>query len=356
MKFKRTLYGICSSAVVLGLTLLFYPQKPAMDTSKTIATVTPSVVTSAAITTISPTSAATKAPTPTPSFVHPLYTDALTTPGPELSKLVTTYIHSFFGNDIETLSSLVTDPSFLHPAAIEKNIAGVTAVEDIKLYAKPGINDIFYVVYATYTLFYEDTNVRIPQLSEYYVIRRDNGTYLLEITSLDSETQEIMANARKSETLMNFAISALIQRYYNACLLGDMQMLSRCVTDPAFLREEAYYQARYAYTEAFSDYNFVIHPGINEFDFIVYVTYKEKIVLIDTPAPSIDSYYISLDPVTNRPSIFLGVTSLDTDAYCKTIMQQDDVQALVEKTKQEMADALLADDDLKDFYNRLTND
>lgn len=357
MKFKRTMSAICSSALVLGLTFLLYPQTPTANVSGSVPTVTPSsdsTVSPAPEVSVAPTQAATITPTQVP-FVHPLLTDDLTVPSADVTDLVTAYINGYYKNDIETISSLVTEPSLLNPNVIKNNTDGVTEVENILLYEKPGIDDIFSVVYATYSLSYGNSALSIPQFSEYYIKRSDDDSYLIQISSLPTETQEIMADARISETLLNLAISSLIRRYNNACLTGDEQLLRQCVTDPDYLKGMDYYEARFAYTEYFSDYEFIIHPGINEIDYIVYVTYNEKIVLIDTPAPCIDSYYICLDKVTNKPSIYLGITSLDTDAYCAAVTQREDIQALAAKTDQAMTDALLSDDDLKDFYNRLTN-
>ena len=68
-----------------------------------------------------------------------------------------------------------------------------------------------------------------------------------------------------------------------------------------------------------------------------------------------ESYYISLDKSTGLPSIYLGITSLDTDAYCAAVIQSDDIQALAKKTNSDMQEALLSDDDLKDFYQLLVS-
>lgn len=356
MKFRRTMSAICSSALVLGLTFLLYPQNRTANISGPVPTVTPSgdsMATPTPDVSVAPTQTATITPTNAP-FVHPLLTDDLTTPSAGVTDLVTAYINGYYKNDIETISSLVTEPSLLNENVIKKNTDGVTNVDDIKLYAKPGINGIFSVVYATYSLSYGNDALSMPQFSEYYIKRSDDGSYLIHIAALPTETREMMTNARESEPLLNLAISALIRRYNNACLIGDEQLLKQCVTDSDYLNMD-YFESRFAYTEHFTDYEFIIHPGINEFDYIVYVTYNEKIVLIDTPAPCMECYYIYLDPSTNRPYIYLGITSLDTDAYCAAVTQREDIQALAAATDQAMTDALLSDDDLKDFYNRLTN-
>ena len=362
MKFRRTMSAICSSALALGLTFLLYPQSQSTDGNPAVPTVTPSVTLpltpapTLAAATPEATAAPTNAPTPTeaPAFVHPLYTKEFTTPTATVSDLVTAYITGYYANDLETISALVTEPSLLNPVIVKNNTDGVTGVSDITLYAKPGINGIFSIVYATYSLSYADSSVKIPQFSEYYIQRNDDGSFLINTSKLPTETQEILAEARRTEGVLDLAVSTLIRRYNNACLLGDETLLKKCVTDPDYLNT-SYFATRFAYTEYFSDYEFLLHPGINEFDYLVYVTYNEKIVLIDTPAPCLECFYITLDETTGKPLIYLGITSLDTDAYCASVNQSETVQALAKETNQAMTDALLADDDLKDFYNRLSS-
>ncbi len=362
MKFRRCMSAIYSSALVLGLTFLLYPQAQAANTKEAAPT---AVLTPPAtpVPTLSPvtetpnhlpqlTEGAATTPSATTEAVHPLLTDTLYAPSAGVADLVTAYINSYYKNDMETLTSLVTDASMLNPALIEANSAGVTKVTDLALYSKPGINGIFSVVYATYSLCYDSTQPTIPQFSEYYIKRNSDGSYSINTSPLSAETKKLMVQARTTDSLLEMMVSTLIRRYHNSCLTVDEQRLKQCVTDSDYLNMD-YFASRFAYTEYFSDYRFVLRPGINEFDYIAYVTYKEKIVLIDTPAPCMECYYISLDPATGTPYIYLGITSLDTDAYCAAVTQSEPIQALAKETNQAMTEALLADDDLKDFYNRL---
>lgn len=363
MKFRRYMSAIYSSALVLGLTLLLCPQAKTTSTKEKepFPTTTPVSVPSPALPLLTgspepspaPTEDISLTPTAAPEKVHPLFTDTLSDPIPKVAELVTSYINSYYKNDIEALTSLVTEPSMLSPALIQSNSSGVTQVTDLKLYSKPGIDGIFCVVYATYSLSYDNTRPPTPQFSEYHIKRNGIDTFLINTSPLSAETRASMAQARKTESVLHMAVSALIRCYNNACLTVDEQRLKQCVTDTDYLNLD-YFASRFAYTEYFSDYNFLFYPGINEFDYIVYVTYKEKIVLIDTPAPCMECYYIRLDPSTGNPYIYLGITSLDTDAYCAAVTQSEPIQALAKETNQAMTEALLADDDLKDFYNRLS--
>ncbi len=360
MKFKRTLSAIYSSALVLGLTFLLYPQSTAATANKSVPTVTPAadITPTVAITepTLFPalTSEPAATPTDSPAYVHPLYTNELTTPGTTVTDLVTAYLEAYYDNDTETISSLVTDAALIDVSDMEAAAKGVKSVNDLKLYAKPGINGIFSVVYATYSLDYGNSKLSMPQFSELYIKRNSDGSYRILTETLPEDTQKVMVQARESEAVLKMTVSALIRSYNNACLTGNEQLLKQYVTDSDYLNMD-YFATRFTYTEYFSDYNFYIRPGINEFDYIVYVTYKEKIVLIDTSAPCMECFYIYIDPETGEPYIYLGITSLDTDAYCAAVTQSSEIQSIADATNRAMTEALVADDDLKDFYTHLSN-
>lgn len=348
MKFKRRITAICASALALGATFLLYPQFTDKQTHSPLPTPTPALVQNTPTNTPVPTKAPTATPEPTKP---PLFTAEFITPDEGVTELVTSYITAYYGNDFDDLSTLVTDATVLNPITIANNTEGVKTVEDIVLYEKPGINEVDAVIYATYTLSYGNTRVGTPQFSEYHVVTAEDGSLKINTSTLSSETQSILAEARKQEDILMLSVTSLIKRYNNACLNGDEPLLRRCVTDADYLDME-YLASRFAYTENFSDYEFTFRPGINEFDYLVYVTYKEKIVLIDTAAPCMECYCISINP-SAQPLVYLGITSLDTDAYCAAVNQSDEIQALAVKTNQAMEDALLEDDDLKEFYNHL---
>lgn len=359
MKFKRCMTAICSSALVLGLSFLLYPQSPSATATKVTppGTATPTV----SPVTVSPTSesvptkapASTPAPTATPEIEHyTLLTGELTAPLSGVADVVTSYITSYYSNDFEAVSALVTDASLLNAALMENNSRNVSKVQDITLYSRPGIDGIFSIVYATYSLYYSDLQSSVPQFSEYYVKRLSDGTFRIQTVPLSSKTMAAFTEARQSANVLELSIDSLIRRYHTACLTMNEALLKQCVTDADYLPLD-YIASRYSATEAFLDYEYLLYPGINEFDYIVFVTYKEKIVFSDTPAPCLESYYISLDASTGAPVVYLGITAVDTDAYYQAVISKEEIQSLAHKIKTEWDEALLADSDLKEFEQLL---
>lgn len=372
MKFRRCMSMIYSSALVLGLSFLFYPQSKETSDNKDkgvvnsvtaptkAATATPTVTMPVASDITAPSATqepvTTQAPTVTSvpdNNLPPILTNnTLTAPLSGVKDLVTSYINAYYKNDFETVSSLVTDATMLNATLMESNSKNVAKVEDLQLYSKPGIDGVFSIVYATYSLYYNDLQLSVPYFSEYYVKRLSDGSYRIITTPISASTRQAFFQARKSEAVLKLSISSLIKRYHAACLAASEPLLAQCVTNPDYLDLE-YIASRYSVTEAFTDYDFLLYPGINEFEYIVFVTHNEKIVFSNTPAPCIEYYYIDLDDSSGYPAIYLGITSLDTDAYCAAVTQEEEIQALAKKINTKMQEALVADDDLKEFYQLL---
>lgn len=360
MKFKRCISAICSSALVLGLSFLLSPQpNDFTDTSVSPTeaanpTLTPSAdPIMGGTATPAPDSTPTPAVTPAVTFL-PLLTGDLKTPISGVSDVVTAYITAYYNNDYEAASLLVTDASFLDASVMESDCKNVKKLENLELYSKPGIDGVFSIVYATYSLYYSDIQVSVPQFSEYYVKRMPDGTFLIQTIPFSDETTEVFTQARQSGGALELAVSTLIRRYHNACLAVNEPMLKQCVTNSDYL-DLNFIGSRYSMTEYFTDYDFLIYNGINEFDYVAFVTHKEKIVFSETGAPCMESYYIKVDKSTGVPSIYLGITSLDTDAYCAALIQSDKIQELAKQTNADMENALMSDDDLKEFYQLLVS-
>ncbi len=360
MRFKRCISAICSSALVLGLSFLLFPQ-PNVFTDTSVSpteAVTPTATPSAnnptgTSTSNTPDSTPTPAVTPAVTFL-PLLTGDLKAPISGVSDVVTAYITAYYDNDYEAAALLVTDASYLDAAVMENDCKNVQKLEDLELYSSPGIDGVFSIVYATYSLYYSDIQVSVPQLSEYYVKRMPDGTFLIQTIPLSDETKEVFTQARQSGGALELAVSTLIRRYHNACLAVNEPLLKQCVTNSDYL-DLNYIGSRYSMTEYFTDYDFLLYNGINEFDYVAFVTHKEKIVFSDTGAPCMESYYIKVDKATGIPSIYLGITSLDTDAYCASLIQSDKIQELAKQTNTDMENALMSDDDLKEFYELLVS-
>lgn len=354
MKFRRTISAILSSSLILGCSFLMYPeisffnQEPKKEV---LLPATPSA-TSAPTPTKAPTNVPTKAPTPVPTRTPMLLQDQLYPPMESVRAAVTDYLQAYYKKDFTALSTLVTDFSLLNQEKISSEVANITGISDLSLQTKPGVNGIFNVVYASYTVQQKGIRQPISQFRELYIKRQKDGSMRVMSEPVDEKTANLLSAGRKTEQVLRLSVLSLIQKYYNYGLEGNEEQIKECVSDSVFLDTE-FFERRYAYTESFSDFDVLLKPGINEFEYIAFITYKEKIVLIDTKAPCLEIYYISIDEKTGEPKIYLGITSLDTDAYCTSVMESPEIQSFAQTINDEMKKAIEADDDLREFYDYL---
>lgn len=358
MKFKRSVAAIYGTLLVAGLTLLITPdirtkiQESSKVTPTVAPTVSPAVEAPTPTTVVSPT--VTPLPTPTADLDLIYQNSIYSIPETSLVNLVTDYIHAYYANDLDAVSEMVTDATMVNRSHMENDSDNVQEIQNLKLYCKPGINELYEIVYACYDIKYNGSSVAIPMFSEYLISKKEDGTFLILNEALAEDTENAVIAARQTEAVLQKSVYSLIQRYHIAAMNGDEDLLKQCVKNSSFLDMD-YFESRYYYTENFKDYSLLMLPGINEFAYVAFVTYSEKLVLIDTPAPCMESYFIYLDKYNGNPYIYLGVTSLETDAYYTALEQRDDVQALAEKTNKAMEEAVLKDDDLMNFYQNMSD-
>ena len=75
-------------------------------------------------------------------------------------------------------------------AADEAKVTNSTYIEsynDITVYTKPGLTDDSYVVYASYKLKFTDIKAEAPGLSQLYVMKNEDGSYIIHNDSSDEK-------------------------------------------------------------------------------------------------------------------------------------------------------------------------
>ena len=80
--------------------------------------------------------------------------------------------------DIEQMKQLTDNLD----AADEAKVTNSTYIEsynDITVYTKPGLTDDSYVVYASYKLKFTDIKAEAPGLSQLYVMKNEDGSYIM---------------------------------------------------------------------------------------------------------------------------------------------------------------------------------
>lgn len=144
----------------------------------------------------------------------------------------------------------------------------------------------------------------------------------------------------------------VIQQYFDAKTTCDIDTLKTLVTDPIYISAETI-TAQSEYVKGYSDIKCYTKRGGGEIDLVVYCTFNTTITTIETPIASLESFYITYKD--DKPMIFSGIFSEETQALLTRLDNDDDVIALKESISEEIDKALQSDPALKDFWNKLIN-
>ena len=144
----------------------------------------------------------------------------------------------------------------------------------------------------------------------------------------------------------------VIQEYFDAKTVGDVDTLKTLVTDPVYISAETI-TAQSEYVKGYSDIKCYTKRGGGEIDLVVYCTFNTTIATIDTPIASLESFYITYKD--DKPMIFSGIFSEETQAMLSRLDNDEDVTELKKSISDEIDRALESDPALKDFWNKLIN-
>lgn len=149
-------------------------------------------------------------------------------------------------------------------------------------------------------------------------------------------------------------INALITKFFNAKLESTKDSFEGLVTDPSGIDYERLHR-KVEYIVSYQNIKTYVAKGINEVDYVAYVTYDLELPSIKTMAPSIDEVYISLDE-NNKPLVYLGKLSEETQKYVDDLRNSDEVKTLISDVTDQLTAAVKSDSDLKDFYDSFTGE
>ena len=293
-------------------------------------------------------------PTPTPTPIPA----ALTTEIEQSTNIniidpVSAYLHAQYANDITTLQTLVSNPENLSTSYIENVSKDVSSISNLVCYTKPGLHEIDVIVYACFDVKYKSSANTSPCLEELYLIKLPDGSYQVYTATLSNETKQQLLLARQTEDVMTLSIESLITRYYNARLSYDPVRIRSCISISNEDMEIMFEKVKHI--EEYRNITCYIHPGINEFDYIVYVSFDIKIVSIDTPGPSLDEIYIAINPISGKPYIYHGHISEESAEYAYKLRTSDESVALKNSIEERLKEAVLSDDLLYEYVNKLVN-
>ena len=146
-------------------------------------------------------------------------------------------------------------------------------------------------------------------------------------------------------------VNKLINSYFDAKLKCTKKSFKGLVNDLSYL-ELKKLQKKTEYIKSYKNINTYTKRGINEIDYVVYVTYNIEVTTIDQLAPAIDLLLVS-HTEDGTPQIYLGETDAETEAYIMELNKGEDVQKLITKTDKAAKKAMKKDSSLADFNKKL---
>ncbi|MBE5963238.1 MAG: hypothetical protein E7256_17960 [Lachnospiraceae bacterium] len=146
-------------------------------------------------------------------------------------------------------------------------------------------------------------------------------------------------------------INSLIERYFAANLSCNEDDFKGLTKDASLLDMERM-QRKVQYIKSYQNISCYTAKAMNEIDYVVYVTYDLELPVIETYAPSIGEFYIQYEDGT--PYIYLGSLSSETSDYLSDLRNSAEVVSLIDEVSKNLAKALEIDENLKDFYEKLS--
>ena len=178
-----------------------------------------------------------------------------------------------------------------------------------------------------------------------------SATNIVELPETSEEetatTVELQVNAYPE-------VNALIQKYYQAVLNGDIDAvmeISNSVADTEQIRIKELSK----YLESYPTVDVYTKPGPEENSFIAYVYYLVKFNGYENAVPGIEAYYICTD---EEGKLYMneGIVPVAVTEYINNVNMDEDVVELFNKVAVEYNDLLVSDPGLSIFLQGLNSE
>ena len=151
----------------------------------------------------------------------------------------------------------------------------------------------------------------------------------------------------------NQTINDLINKYYDARVLADINTLKTLVDESITINEDSV-KNESAMTEAYREIKCYVTKGLNDGEYAVYVTYAVKFKNIDTPAPGLIPFYVKTDSSGNMrlipwQYIESGENFTEIRNYIDSVSRCDQITQLSDSIEENYQKALNSDTKLKEY-------
>lgn len=182
----------------------------------------------------------------------------------------------------------------------------------------------------------------------------DNSSSTLTAPTVTVTVAPTATPTPSNDLLLNkFAdINEVVAAFYNAKLTCSEEDFAPILMNADQLDMDRL-QRKIEYVKSYQNINCYTKEGINEIDYVVFVSYDLELTTIETYAPSIDELRITY--VDGKPRIYMGDISEETSNYLKELRSGEDVQVLVSDVISRLEEACAIDENLNEFYQNIKN-
>lgn len=168
----------------------------------------------------------------------------------------------------------------------------------------------------------------------------------------DGNAPSTGALSTMSDKEIEASITTLIKNYFDAKQRVDMTELAECVSDISHVDEkslvtEAEFIEEYKNIECT-----ILHEGLREGTYRVYVYYEAKIYDIDTLAPSLTALYVTSDK-DGKFTIYLSVIKSEDQEAIEALDNSPEVQKMIDSVQKNLEEIVSKNADVRDFYQML---
>ena len=147
-------------------------------------------------------------------------------------------------------------------------------------------------------------------------------------------------------------INELARLYLEALREGDVESLNKIIQSDTKLSEGSV-SATGGYVESYDNISCYTMDGLEDGTYVVYVVYDEKLIGIDTPAPSMIRLYVCTDTTGDGVYIYNGTLTGEMKTYMEIADSDEDVSILKSQVNQAFLAACQSDPALAEVYKRL---
>ena len=169
----------------------------------------------------------------------------------------------------------------------------------------------------------------------------------------EKTTEEVVSTEYIYQVNENQEINTLIGDYYKAIVDCDLEAYKLTLTEPELVTDMVVYERKKELIYDYTNINVYTIPGLNQDEYIAYVTYNLQIAEVESTPIDIQSYYIVLQD--GKLKIENRQFSDEITGYMNEKLGETDIQNLYKTAHDDTVRCLEEDPTFAEFYEKMNN-